>query len=57
MFDYNDDQTPDYFEYYMCHPLWSDEDQLFVKQSDGTYRFGNHNCTKKGYADFRVKYQ
>ena len=53
MFDDDGDRTPDYFEYYNCHPLWSDASQLTIRQSDGTYRFGNHTCLKRGFADFR----
>jgi len=55
MFDDDGDRTPDYFEYYNCHPLWSDASQLTIRQPDGSYRFGNHTCLKRGFADFRNK--
>lgn len=58
MFDDDNDRTPDYFEYYNCHPMWAGfSPQLTVKQPDGTYRFGNHTCKKMGFADFRPENQ
>jgi hypothetical protein len=55
MFDDDGDRTPDYFEYYDC--LWGEGDRLTVKQPDGSYRFGDHRCIKRGFADFRPKSQ
>lgn len=57
MFDDDGDRTPDYFEYYTCHPLWSNPENLTIRQPDGSYRFGDHNCLKRGFADFRPKSQ
>ena len=53
MFDDDGDRTPDYFEYYTCHPLFSNPSQLAIKQPDGDFIMGNHNCIKRGFADFR----